>query len=450
MTLLDGEIAREAQRWTNGERGPVVDESDVLAAADLSAFVTKAMAVGAHALSATGQAQEARVLERMIDELGEKAAQTTTDAAKVTSEAAKSASEAVTKAAADAQKALLDADAATRKSFTDSVRSAHQEMTSQLSSLFGGNEPEVINRFAPLLEKFASDLERRATASTTELLTKAAKQFDPTDSTSPMAKHAAELAAQQTKLAERTDKHHAELAAKLDAVTTALTVREARADVARLTPLKGNSYADDVHAILIDIATGLGDEYTDTGSVAGAISRSKKGDGVLTMNDNAKVVVEMTDSKRTAWNDYLDEAERNRRAGSSLGLVRTLDQNNGESIRLLGKRRIVMAFDPASDDPSFLRTVVQLLRAVAAASSSTASTEGIAIADTKITEAIEQLGKIDEIKKIAGTIQKNAQKVENTCTVASAGIERLLTEAMSALASVEVEGPTADAAINAA
>ncbi len=44
-----------------------------MADADLGEFVTQALTVGAHALSATGQAQESRALERMITELSDKA-----------------------------------------------------------------------------------------------------------------------------------------------------------------------------------------------------------------------------------------------------------------------------------------------------------------------------------------------------------------------------------------
>ncbi len=79
------------------------------------------------------------------------------------------------------------------------------------------------------------------------------------------------------------------------------------------------------------------------------------------------VVVEMTDSKRTSWNNYLDEAERNRSALASLGLVRNSDQLSGSTVQTITARRIVMAFDPETDDPAMLRTVVQLLRLAAIA-----------------------------------------------------------------------------------
>jgi hypothetical protein len=75
--VRDKDVAREAQRWTAGERGPIVDDPEALAAADLATFVTEAVKIGAHALSATGQAQESRALQQMLKDVGEKAADST-------------------------------------------------------------------------------------------------------------------------------------------------------------------------------------------------------------------------------------------------------------------------------------------------------------------------------------------------------------------------------------
>lgn len=72
---------------------------------------------------------------------------------------------------------------------------------------------------------------------------------------------------------------------------------------------------------------------------------------------------------RSHWNHYLGEAERNRDAAASLGLVRDAAQDAGQSIRVLGPRRIVTALDPACDDTDLLRTVARLVEVEAAAAS---------------------------------------------------------------------------------
>lgn len=271
--------------------------------------------------------------------------------------------------------------------------------------------------------------------STGTLLDKVARQFDPADPTSPMAKHTATLKLQQQTLATQIDKNHSELTAKMEELATAVKVNEARATLAKVTPIKGVSFEDQIHDLLDGIAAGLGEEYVDTASTVGHLERSKKGDGVLTVaGGSARVVLEMTDSARTGWNDYLDEAERNRAATAALGLVRTPEQNGAQALRVLGSRRVVMAFDPDTDDPELLRTVVLLLRAVAITATVRTGAAVIATAEEKITDALGQLQKIDTIKTAANAIQKNATKIDSEGTSIRTAIQRLRDEALIALA----------------
>lgn len=331
-------------------------------------------------------------------------------------------------AAEQARKAITDADASTRKSFETTVAAAQTQLRTDLQRLFGGESPELVARLQPILATFGAELDAKVAKQTTELLTTAARQFDPADPTSPMAKHAAAIAQQQAVLTTTLAENHGALTAKVEALTTAVTVasaaQKATSRTASVTPLKGATYADGVHATLETIASGLGDEYTDTGTVVGRLSRSKKDDGLLTIDDgSARLVLEMTDSSRSHWNGYLDEAERNRDAAASLGLVRDPAQNAGQSIRVLGSRRIVMVFDPKVDDPNLLRTVAMLLRTAALATSSRQGADEIATAEEKVTEAIGLLAKIDDIQKAAGAIHKSATKISTECDAFATSIE---------------------------
>jgi hypothetical protein len=295
------------------------------------------------------------------------------------------------------------------------------------------------------LDKFETDLDMKVRTSTGDLLTKAAKQFDPSDPSSPMAKHAAELSRQHEKLTQQLDKQHGELAAQVQELTTALRIQEAKASLVKVTPIKGGSFEDQVHALLRDIAAGLGDEYAETGATVGLLPRCKKGDGLLTVDGGpARVVLEMTDSARTGWGAYFEEAERNRAGQASLGLVRTTDQNEGRSIRVIGYRRVVLAFDPDHDSPELLRTAVMLLRASAIVASTRTGASEIATAEEKIGEAIAELAEIDKIKKLAGSIQKNAAKIDSQCTGLNASIRRLLDQALGALVGSDARAVGAD------
>lgn len=446
LTVTDPGVVREAQHWTTTKRGPVVDEPTALAAADLTAFATEAIVIGARALAATAQSTETRAVEQMLRDVGERTADASRQAADLTGRAVRDASENVARVAAETTKAITEADRRHREEVTGAVGNAKQELTTEMRRLFGGENPELVERMKPLLEQFGTTVEKTMRASAGELLEKATKQLDPADPTSPLARHTAALTAQHQSLAQQVEKHHGELAAKVDDLVTSLKVQEARTSLARVTPIKGGSFEDRLHVLLHGVANGLGGEYTDTTRTVGHLARSKKGDGVLTAGD-ACVVVEMTDSARTGWNDYFDEAERNRGAAAALGVVRTPEQNGGQVVRVLGARRVVLAFDPETDDPELLRTAVLLLRTVALAAAVRSGGAEIATAEERIADAVTQLEKLDAIKKLAGGIQKSGAKIETECTALATAIKRLLDEALSALGGA---GTTAPAAVEVA
>lgn len=434
LTIAGPDVVREAQHWATGRRGPIVEDRNQLAGADLSAFATEAVLLGARALAATAQTSEARLLEQMLKEVGEKTEAASSKAAELTELAVKDASTAVVKVANDAKKAITEADQQSRKEFTAAVQGAKNDLTVEIRRLVGGDNPELLERLQPVLDKFGSGLETQVRTSTRELLERAAKQFDPTDPSSPMAKHAATLTAQQEKVTQQLEKNHGELAAKVDELTTMLKVQQAKTKLVNVTPIKGDSFEAQIHDLLRGMAAALGDEYVDTTAKIGHVPRSKKGDGVLTAAGSAHVVLEMTDSPRTGWGEYFDEAERNRGAVAAIGIVRAPEQNDGQSIRVLGPRRIVLAFDPNRDDPELLRTVVLLIRTVALAATSRTGTSEVATAEEKIGEALAQLDRIAKVKKLANGIQKNAGTIDSECSGLNASIRRLLDEALVALA----------------
>ena len=445
VTVTDAAVVAESRRWSTGRRGAAASEEDMVGF-DLSAYVTQALTVGAHAIGTAGGVQDKYDLERLVDDVGTRTTESTNHAVNTTTEVVHRASEAMQKAASEARKAIAETGKEARQSFADTVEGAKKSLLTEVNRLVGGDDPELAVRLGPLLERFGRDLDTRVTMQTRELLTTAAKQFDPADPTSPMSKHTRELQMQQETLAATLQRQHTELTGKVEELTTAWKVatsaRDAAATTAQVTPIKGTSYESEVREIMGQIALGLGDEYSDTGSTTGALSRSKKGDGVLTIGGGtARVVLEMTDSARTrGWNEYLDEAERNRGAAASLGLVRHTAQNDGSTVRILNARRIVLAFDPATGDPAWLRAVVQLLRLAAVSASARQDREEIHTADEKITEALGMLGKIDDIRKVAGTLRQSAGKIEQQSDDVRTALARLLTQAQSAL-SVAAEAP---------
>ena len=233
LTVRDKDVAREARRWTTGERGPVVDDPEELADAELSEFVAEAVKIGSHALAATGQFQDARALEQLVKDIGEKTTESSTKASEATERAVKSASDTMTRATDAAKKAIAEAETTASKRVTDSVTAATKTLQAEVQRLLGGENPELLDRLQPLLANFGTDLGAKAKENFAEVLEKAAKQFDPSDPTSPMAKHSAELTERQRELTELIGKNHDDVVKKVDDLTVALKLQEARMAVRR-------------------------------------------------------------------------------------------------------------------------------------------------------------------------------------------------------------------------
>ena len=447
MVIAEPRVIEEARHWTTGRRLGEAAHASAVGNADVTAFVHEALVFGARVLASTAHTAETRLLESMVKGVGDQTAQASRQAAEITERATAEAAKAVTQVAADAKKAIVEAEVTNRKEITAAVDHATKTLAEQMQRLFGGDKAEVLERMQPLLGTFAQTLQAQVSAGTSELLSKAAKQFDPSDPTSPMAKHAAALAVSQKEFTERIEKNHNVLAHKVDELTTALKVQQATASLAKVTPIKGGSLEAQVHVLMNGIAAGLGDEYQDTTNQVGLLPRCKKGDGVLTVGGHdVRLVVEVTDSKRAGWTAYFDEAERNRAAVASLGVVRSLEQNAGQAIRVVGSRRLVVALDPETDDPELLRTVVILLRTVAMAASVRTGSEEVQTAEEKIAEALAQLAKIDAMKTLASSIQTNAAKIDSGCTAVTTSIHRLLDEALTALAGAHSSATAHEAA----
>ena len=197
LVIRDADVAREARRWTLGARGPVVDDESALVEADLSAYVAEAVKIGTHALAATGQAQESQALERMIREVGAKTTASTNTAVAETSRVVTEASAAMNKTATELRTQLTEAGQQTRATLTSAVTDATAGLTAEVRKVLGGDNPELLERLQPVLDRFGTQLDARVATSTETLVEKVARQFDPADPTSPMAKHTASLTQQQ-------------------------------------------------------------------------------------------------------------------------------------------------------------------------------------------------------------------------------------------------------------
>ena len=434
LCVVDPVVLAECRHWSQGRRGSAVELAH-LAGADLTAFAVQAVTIGSTAMAAAAGVQERYGIESLVAEVEKRSAQLATSAAERTEAAVTQASTLLEKASEQTKRAVVEASQAARTAFSQSVETARGDLAAQLTALLGGDEPQLLLRLQPLLDGFGRNLEQHTLSQASALIEKVSKQFDPADPSSPMAQQMRALTQTQARYAAESAAQQKGVTEKLEALTAGLMAAKASDLALASTPVKGATYEEKTHALLAEIAAGLGDEYAQTGNVVGLRTRSKKGDGVLAVpGGEARLVVEMTDSPRTGWSAYLDEAELNRGAQASLGLVRSTAQLPGGPVVTLGPRRVVLVFDPDTDDAYLLRCVVQLLRLAAVSAAARVERGELATADERIAAAVATLDRIGKIRKCSGQIKASADTIDVEAETLQTELARLLAQARTALA----------------
>jgi hypothetical protein len=200
-----------------------------------------------------------------------------------------------------------------------------------------------------------------------------------------------------------------------------LANQTAKAPVGATPIARGTAFESAIHETVNRFAAAWGDEYCDTAKRTGNISRCRKGDGLLTVVGHPvigllpRVVLEMTLQRGTGrdWVSYLDEAERNRGAQASLGVVPSVSEvPGGERIRMFGTTKMIVAYDPNVDDPVILRAVLYILRCQAIDVASRRGSGRARVPAERLAEANDLL-------------EQQLLGVYGTATLAKAHIEKL-------------------------
>jgi hypothetical protein len=180
--------------------------------------------------------------------------------------------------------------------------------------------------------------------------------LDPTRQHSPMHQFRVEITGHFEKLNDR-----------LTAIEAAAAARGA--ERAR-SAAKGADFEDILEAMLADVARGAGDLLDRTGSEAGGVLRSKKGDFVITIDPgraggaDLRIVVEAKDRAMSlrAIRDELREAKENR--GAAVAVVVFSPDHAPPGIAPFDVRAgdIYCVVDPADPDPATLDAAIRLAR----------------------------------------------------------------------------------------
>jgi hypothetical protein len=209
----------------------------------------------------------------------------------------------------------------------------------------------AIGRIGSMLERyFDGDASKLATL------------LDPTRLHSPMHQFRQEMTAGFRSLEERL--------VAIEAAASARGAERAR------SAAKGGDFEDLLEAMLADLARGAGDLLDRTGTDAGAMMKSKKGDFVLTLDPriargcDVRVVIEAKDRPMSmrAMREELRAARENRGAAVALVVFTAAHAPSGVAPFNLVGDDVYCVIDPDDPDPATLEAAVRLARLLALAS----------------------------------------------------------------------------------
>ncbi len=235
---------------------------------------------------------------------------------------------------------------------------------------------------------------------------KLAVLLDPTRLNSPMHQFRQEMTAGFKSLEER-----------LVAIEAAASARGA--ERARSTA-KGGDFEDLLEAMLADLARGAGDLLDRTGTEAGAVMKSKKGDFVLTLDTrvargcDVRVVIEAKDRPMSmrAIREELREAKENRGAAVAVVVFSEAHAPTGIAPFNLVGDDVYCVIDPDAPEPATLEAAIRLARLLALTSlvERDVEVDAAAIA-TALTAIREQLEVVRTLKAQLTSIQTATKAV---------------------------------------
>lgn len=254
-----------------------------------------------------------------------------------------------------------------------------------------------------------------------------AQLLDPTRLGSPLHQFRSEMAEGFGKLNERL--------AALEAASAARAAERSR------SAAKGADFEDLLEALLGEMVRGSGDVLERTGSAAGDVIRSRKGDFVLTLDPahcrgaDLRIVVEAKDRPVSgrAMREELSEAKRNR--GAAVGLVCFGSEHAPPGIAPFDVRAgdVYCVLDPAAPEPAVLEAAVRLARLVALTTLREETPELDLAALSNALEGIRgQLDAIRGLKAQLTSIGTASQQV-------SGGLEKLRESVLARVAQAEAE-----------
>jgi hypothetical protein len=199
--------------------------------------------------------------------------------------------------------------------------------------------------------------------------------------------------------------------------------QKARGEERAKSAAKGADFEDLLEELLGEMARGSNDILERTGTEAGDVGRSKKGDFVLTLDPDAtrgcevRVVVEAKDRRMSGreMRDELRAAKTNRDAAVALVVFTPAHAPSGIAPFDVRAGDVYTVLDPADPDRATLEAAVKLARLVALTAMRTSESEAdLASVEQSLTAIREAIEAIRAIKTQLTSISNTSREVSAT------------------------------------
>jgi hypothetical protein len=256
---------------------------------------------------------------------------------------------------------------------------------------------------------------------------KLAVLLDPTRLNSPLHQFRQEMTAGFRSIEERL--------VAIEAAAAARGAERAR------SAAKGGDFEDLLEGMLADLARGAGDLLDRTGTEAGTVLKSKKGDFVLTLDArvargcDVRVVIEAKDRPMSmrAIREELREARENRAAAVALVVFTPAHAPSGIAPFALVGDDVYCVVDPDAPEPATLEAAVRLARLLALASLVEHEVEVDAAAiGAALTAIREQL-------EVVRTLKSQLTSISNATKTVWSGLDTMRSTILSRVAEAEAE-----------
>jgi hypothetical protein len=341
---------------------------------------------------------------------------------------------------------LVDSVERTKKDLGDSSKKFNEEISARLDAAVGpeGNLTKSIN---VKVEEFGEELAAMVSSEDSPIREALQKQFDA------FAKKMNEDIArshstQKDDIAKIVDisnplsplrpfgEEMKKIGEAVNIVREQIATDATVAEIISETPIGGVNYEEAAIRMVQQIAGFAGDDCLAVGGVTGLIPRNKMGDGVIDLKVGAsvfaRIVVECKDSDLTKakWIAESEGGRANRGATGFIGLCKELDDMPNKSRMLvLDSQGIVLAYDPAKDDPQILHLIYQVVKFNTLRASGSLDDVDLAEVNRELEEAMQALNRFDSLNKSVKAIENSADSIRKDATE----IKRAITGNISAV-----------------